>query len=192
VGTSTQANFVITNQGSTTLSNVTATVSYPFTILTGTPFDLAGLDSTNVVVRFAPTNAASFSNVVTFATDNDGGSINPVTGVAAFPPVVAFTAGPTVGVRPLLVNFTNSSTGTITNALWDFGDGVTSNTTLTRLTHTYPTPSTNTVTLTVNGPLGTAQLTRTNYVVVNEQPAQLALGPATLNFPATVIGQTNF
>jgi len=44
-------------------------------------------------------------------------------------------AWPRVGVRPLTVAFTNTSTCSYTASLWDFWDGVTS--TLPAPTHTY-------------------------------------------------------
>ncbi len=47
----------------------------------------------------------------------------------------SFTAQPVTGLVPLQVNFTNTSTGTYTSLLWDFGDGVTS--TLPNPSHTY-------------------------------------------------------
>ena len=49
----------------------------------------------------------------------------------------SFTATPTIGVVPLEVTFTNTSTGTLTANLWDFGDGITS--TLTSPVHIYDT-----------------------------------------------------
>lgn len=53
-------------------------------------------------------------------------------------PTPLFTASPLAGCSPLPVNFTDRSapgSGTITNILWDFGDGVTS--TATNPSHTY-------------------------------------------------------
>jgi PKD repeat protein len=37
-------------------------------------------------------------------------------------PVASFTASPQVGTAPLPVNFTDTSTGSITSWSWDFGD----------------------------------------------------------------------
>jgi hypothetical protein len=39
--------------------------------------------------------------------------------------------------------------------------------------------------------VGTDTLTRTDYIVVNEPPPQLALGPTSLNFGGLLLGQTN-
>jgi len=79
-------------------------------------------------------------------------------------PVAAFSGSPTNGVAPLMVTFVNSSTGTITNQAWDFGDGGTDNT--TSPSHTYTNAGIYTVTLTVYGPGGSNTLTQAGYVVV--------------------------
>ena len=79
---------------------------------------------------------------------------NVVGTISLTPPTARFTATPTNGPAPLLVNLTDYSTGTITNRFWDFGDGVTTNTTATSLSHTFPTAATRTATLIVSGPGG--------------------------------------
>src|SRR5262249_20599539 len=112
VGASVQASFIVTNLGGAPLSNGVATLgngSTAFTIISGTPFSLAGFGATNLVVRFGPTIAGSFSNNIIFTTGNDGSSTNLVTGTGAFVPAASFAGGPTVGLRPLLVSFTNNS-----------------------------------------------------------------------------------
>jgi PKD repeat protein len=174
VGNNSQASFTVTNLGGTTLSNGTATIQGgPFTILSGTPFNLPAFTATNVVVRFAPTNSASFSNVIVFSSSG-GNSIDALIGSAAAVPVADFTASPTIGSSPLSVLFTDSSTGTITNRFWDFGDSSATNTAATALNHSYTGVGTNTVRLTVSGPVGTNTLTRAGYIVVTN------LGPVTL------------
>jgi PKD repeat protein len=175
VGSNAQASFVVTNQGGATLTNGLATVSNgPFTILSGTPFSLDGFGATNLVVGFAPTNAANFTNTVTFTTDNGGNSTNSVTGTGAVVPVASYVGNPTSGVAPLAVVFTDNSTGTITNRFWDFGDGATSNTTGVVVGHSYGVAGTNTVVLTVSGPVGTNSLSQPGYIVVTNP------GPVTL------------
>jgi PKD repeat protein len=85
---------------------------------------------------------------------------------AELAPVANFSATPTNGVAPLQVTFTDTSSGLLTNRFWDFGDGTTTNTTLTAVSHLYATPGTNTVTLQVTGPFGTNAAVRLNYIVV--------------------------
>jgi len=165
VGSNVQGSFSATNLGSAPLSNCAASLSNgPFRIVSGTPFDLPGFGSTNVMVSFSPTNAGSFSNVLIFTSGNRGASTNALTGIGASAPLADFVASPTNGFAPLTVSFTDSSSGTITNRLWDFGDSSTTNTTATSFAHTYAAAATNVVKLTVTGPLGSS--TRTSYITI--------------------------
>jgi len=169
VGNTAQASFAITNLGGIGITNGTAVVSAPFAIVSGSPFNLAGFAGTNVVVSCTPTDASSYSNNVIF-TSNGGNSTNAVTGTGALPPVASFSGGPTTGAWPLLVVFTNNSSGTITNAYWIFGDGANSNTLNNTVAHDYGAAGTNTVTLTVSGPVGTNSETLPGYVVLTNPP----------------------
>ena len=80
------------------------------------------------------------------------------------PPSANFTASPTSGYVPLIVNFSDKSTGTVTSWTWYFGDGTSS--TNTNPTHTYNKVGNYTVTLTVNGPNGTDTEVMSNYIIV--------------------------
>lgn len=88
------------------------------------------------------------------------------------PPVVLFSNSPMSGCSPLIVPFTDQSTvttGTITGWLWDFGDG--NNSTQQSPTHTYTTPGTYTVTLTVTSSNGcTATYVSPNVITVYPDP----------------------
>ncbi len=79
-----------------------------------------------------------------------------------------FTGAPTRGVLPLTVTFTNTSTGTITNRLWTFGDGTTDTT--PQPSHTYTNTGSFTVSLTVYGAGGSNVLTRAGYLTVTAAP----------------------
>ena len=59
----------------------------------------------------------------------------------------SFTATPSGGTAPLNVNFTDTSNGSITSWAWDFGDGATSG--IPNPVHTFTSPGTYRVTLTV-------------------------------------------
>jgi len=83
------------------------------------------------------------------------------------PPVAAFTASPTSGYAPLIVQFTDASTGAPSSWSWDFGDGGSS--TLQHPSHQYLIPETYTVTLTVTNAQGSDSETKTDYIVVLEQ-----------------------
>ncbi len=79
-------------------------------------------------------------------------------------PLPAFSATPLSGFSPLVVTFTNQSTGDYTSLLWQFGDGATS-ADLNPM-HTYATAGVFTVTLTLTNPTTSATLTQTNYITV--------------------------
>ena len=166
-GTTAQASFVVTNSGGMAVTNGTATVSGgPFTIVSGAAFSVSGLGSTNVVVQFAPVNAGGFTNTVVFTTANGGNATNTVTGAGAVAPVASFTAAPTNGIAPLSVAFTDTSTGSITNWSWNFGDGGTTNLATNAVVYTYNTAGVYTVSEIVTGPGGSSTNTRPNYIVV--------------------------
>lgn len=78
-------------------------------------------------------------------------------------PVADFTAQATYTCNGV-VNFTQQSTGSPTQYLWDFGDGQTS--TLADPPHTYQNNGTYTVSLTVGNSQGSHTQTKTDYVQV--------------------------
>jgi PKD repeat protein len=84
----------------------------------------------------------------------------------------------TSGRLPLKVTFTNTSTGSITTGTWYFGDG--SQSVLSQPTHTYTTPGTYTVKLSVTGPGGSAVATKTGYITVS--PALVEVGNLTADY----------
>jgi serine protease len=86
------------------------------------------------------------------------------------PPVAAFSGSPTSGEAPLTVNFADQSTGDITSWSWEFGDG--GNTTSQSPSHTYTSAGDYTVTLTVMGPGGSDDETKTDYIKVKAPAAQ--------------------
>jgi PKD repeat protein len=73
-------------------------------------------------------------------------------------PIAAFNVNTSSGQVPLAVNFTNQSSGQINSLQWNFGDNTTS--TDANPVHTYANPGLYTVTLTVSGPGGTANVSR--------------------------------
>ena len=84
------------------------------------------------------------------------------------PPTAAFSADPVSGTAPLLVQFTDASTGTapLTYA-WDFNnDGLTDNTTQSP-SYTYATAGTYTVNLTVTNEAGSDFEVKTGHITVN-------------------------
>ena len=91
----------------------------------------------------------------------DGGGACAVTG-----PTANFSGTPTNGTAPLLVAFTDTSSGTITNRFWDFGDSTTTNITTNAVVHTY-TAGVYTVELIVAGAGGVSTNIQPNYISVS-------------------------
>ena len=170
IGTTAQTTFVVTNVGGMTLHG-TAVVAPPFAIVSGSNYTVAAYSAANVVVSFTPPAEYGFAGRVIFSSDG-GISTNYVTGagLAAVMPIASFTANPTSGCVPLTVTFTDTSTGTITNRFWDFGDGTTGNVATSLITHAYNLSGTNAVTLIVSGPLGTSTNRKSSYIVVTNLP----------------------
>jgi len=114
--------------------------------------------------------ASDSSAHLIFWTALFGGS-NPdaagqATRFASVPLVASFIASPTYGTAPLAVTFTDTSTGTITNRFWDFGDTVTTNITTNSVTHYYDA-GTFTVSLVITGPGGVSTNTQLNYIATS-------------------------
>ena len=84
------------------------------------------------------------------------------------------------------MNFSNTSTGTITSYAWDFGDGGSS--TVAAPSHSYAAAGTYTVSLTVTGPGGSNTQTRSNYVTATAAApvAQFTGSPTSGVAPLTV------
>ena len=106
----------------------------------------------------APSPSQTASTIFTGVTSNGvvvgyyGGNSGITHSFIATPPTVAFTATPTNGAQPLTVQFspasTDSANNTLTNWLWNFGDGSTNATSTNQNpSHTYTTNGAFTVTL---------------------------------------------
>jgi PKD repeat protein len=79
-------------------------------------------------------------------------------------PDVEFSADVVSGTCPLIVNFTDESTGSPISYLWDFGDGESS--TEENPVHRYGAPGVYTVTLTVTYEDGSYTEIKNNYITV--------------------------
>ncbi|WP_011308636.1 PKD domain-containing protein [Methanosarcina barkeri] len=97
-------------------------------------------------------------------------------------PVAAFTADVTSGTAPLLVNFTDQSTGSPTSWFWNFGDGT--NATEQNPAHTYTSAGNYTVNLTVSNSEGSDSEVKTEFLLISLASPALAAnitGERTLN-----------
>ncbi|MBC7810684.1 MAG: PKD domain-containing protein, partial [Burkholderiales bacterium] len=127
---------------------------------------------------------------VTLIVAGPGGSSNVTRQInvsSPTSPVAAFTQDKTSGVRPLVVQFTDSSTGNITSWRWNFGDGTTSD--QRSPSHTFNDIGTYNVILTVTGPGGASSVVRQITVQNPATPppqAGFTTNPTEGNLPLTV------
>lgn len=113
-----------------------------------------------LIIRFESVNNGIAGN--NLFIDN----INITGTQVSIPPTANFTPSSTSICEGETVQFSNSSTGVITQNSWDFGDG--SNSTSASPSHTYTSPGTYTVSLTVTNSLGSDTYTQT--ISVNANP----------------------
>jgi hypothetical protein len=86
--------FAVQNTGGGTLSG-NASVSSPFSVVSGSPYSLTANQSTTVTLRYSPTSAGSDSQNVSFT--GGGGATRQVSGSAYLPTVDAPTISPNGG-----------------------------------------------------------------------------------------------
>jgi subtilisin family serine protease len=123
LGNSSDLTFTVSNTGSETLSGA-ASVGAPFSIVGGSPYNIAGGGNTIVTVRFAPTSAGNFNQTVTFS--GGGGTTASVSGTGTEPP-----PPPPVDNEPTITitspangaSFSTSDVITFTGSAGDVEDG---------------------------------------------------------------------
>jgi PKD repeat protein len=97
-------------------------------------------------------------------------------------PVAGFSGSPTSGSVPLTVSFTDESTGGIDSWSWDFdGDGV-EDSAVRNPSYEYGSSGNYTVTLTVSGPGGSDDETKTDYITVKEPGALVIVDNSDVDF----------
>jgi len=100
-------------------------------------------------------------------------------------PVSNFTSSVTSGKAPLSVVFTDTSTGTASSWIWEFGDG--SKSFVQNPTHKYSKSGTYTVSLTVKNAAGSNTVTKTEHIKVITKPvAEFSATPTSGKMPLTV------
>ncbi len=107
----------------------------------------------------APNTPTNFADVT--GTVDAGGPPPPPA-----PPVASFDIDIPTGNAPLTVGFTDTSTGTVSTWLWDFGDGTISSG--QNASHTFMTPGQYSVSLTVTNAGGSDTTVCTNCITVTD------------------------
>jgi fibronectin-binding autotransporter adhesin len=109
--------------------------------------------------------------------------------ISTSPPAAAFSGTPTNIFVTQSVTFTDASTGSITNWVWSFGDGVSvTNGSNVSVSHAYNAVGTDTVSLTVSGPGGSNTSSKPGYIVVK---ARVAIGRPVLSGGNFILSGTN-
>jgi PKD repeat protein len=97
----------------------------------------------------------------------DWSQTNKVNFTKAFiAPVAAFTASSLTGCAPLTVNFSDASQNSPATWAWDFDNNGTTDATSQNPSHTYNTPGTYSVKLTVTNSSGSNTITQSSYITV--------------------------
>ncbi|HNP53912.1 MAG TPA: PKD domain-containing protein, partial [Ferruginibacter sp.] len=100
-------------------------------------------------------------------------------------PTANFSAAPTSGCAPLVVNFIDQSTGSPTHWRWDLGNGTFSN--LQNPSVTYFTPGQYNIKLVVQNASGRDSMVRNQYITIYAQPTVFFTASTTTGcFPLTV------
>jgi YVTN family beta-propeller protein/beta propeller repeat protein len=141
-------------------------------------YDIPSAKSTPVYIypKGTGTTPDIYNNTIVWGIDSSYGGYGGVNDTGIYmsnlsvintlPLVAEFTANTTYGAAPLVVLFTDASTGGVpTSWYWDFGDGIDSKLTM-NATHTFTKPGNYTITLTAGNNAGSNKVMKPNYIVV--------------------------
>ena len=152
--------------------------------------DLSTNQKFKITSRGSESDPAIYGNRVVYTDDHNGKSDIYMSTISSkepgsVPPVAAFSASPTYGKAKLNVKFTDTSTGTPTKWIWNFGDG--SKSFLQNPTHKYSKAGVYTVSLTVKNAIGSSTVTKTGYIKVVAKPvAAFSASPTSGKYPLKV------
>ena len=152
------------------------------------------VDSTEQSPSHTYTTAGTYSIKLT-VTDASGAVSSRTRSnyVSAQPLIAGFSASPTSGTAPLAVAFADTSTGDATTWAWDFDNNGTVDSTARNPSHTYSTPGTYTVSLSVTDASGNADTeTRADYIVVSKPSGQLTFRPSQDAYVRSLSPTTNY
>jgi PKD repeat protein len=162
---------IATAPGTTTAGTVSAYVANPLGQLSSGVITLNLYEETETAVGLSQTVGA-WTNEGTLTINVNTRTVGFVVGSSS-PAPSAGTVSSTVtnGFYPLTVVFTNTASGSITQWVWNFGNGnIITNTTGANVTNTYAANGDYTVSLTVNGPGGSSTNILANYIVTSPVP----------------------
>jgi len=154
-------------------------------------FDNDGnVDSTEQNPEYTYATAGTYSvKLVTTGTGGDGEATKTdyivVTKAATPAPIAGFSGTPTSGEEPLFVQFTDLSSGTITDYAWDFNNDGVIDSTEQNPGYTYATAGTYSVKLTVTGPDGSDDETMADYITVTPGPTPTIIPVPDAQFSGT-------
>ena len=208
VTNSTGCTNTVTHSNSIIIGSVSADFSYPANICLGNSFVFSNISSptplsvswdfgdgtTSTVLNPVKHYTAAGTYTVTLSSNFGGCQATKTKTITVLTkPSAAFTATSTTSCSaPLTVNFTNTSSGSVSSE-WFFGDGATSN--LTNPNHTYTALGNFTVTLISTNANGCSDtLVKTDYVkmqlpvaTINNLPQQ-GCAPLSVTFSSSVTG----
>jgi PKD repeat protein len=138
---------------------------------TGAPFSWSwDFGDGNTSTAQNPTNVYTTPGTYTVsltATGLGGSDTKTVTDFISVSSMANFSATPLTGEAPLMVTFTDESSGTPTSWSWDFGDGGTS--VDQNPSYTYDNAGTYTITLIVTDAQGSDTIVRTDYITITSK-----------------------
>lgn len=137
---------------------VNGTTAYNGTVNLASNTSLNNLNTNGVGIT-----AAQLRQYLTTATDHLPAVADYTIQIPDTTPAASFTGSPTNGLAPLTVTFTDTSTGTITNRFWNFGDTSSTNVTTNSVMHIYAA-GTYDVMLVVTGSGGVSTNAKTAYI----------------------------
>lgn len=125
---------------------------------------MTNVATNTVVYTYNTVGVYAVTEIVTGPSGSSTDTVANYVTVLTPPPVASFTATPTNGTAPLSVTFTDTSTGSITNWFWSFGDGWTATLLTDGVVYVYNTAGVYTVTEIVTGPGGSSTNTQASYI----------------------------
>jgi PKD repeat protein len=126
--------------------------------------------------RSGATLAMAGNYTLTVTDSNNVTASNTTNVIVNATPTANFSANVPSGCAPLIVQFTDTSTGNPTGWSWNFGDG--SNSTAQSPSHQYNNAGTYTVSLNVSNACGSNTTTKSNYITVYPLPDCTITAPA--------------